>query len=855
MQLVERDAVLATLAGFVTDARADEGRTVLIGGEAGVGKTALLEALEEQVPDARWLWGACEGSFTSRPLGPVYDVAGQVGGELAKALDADASRQRIFRALLDDLTASPLLTILCFEDLHWADKATLDLLQFLAPRLKRAPALLLATYRNDGLTPDDPLRMTLGELGTQSTTRRIDLSPLSRSAVATLAQRHGIPVDELFRLTGGNPFLVTEVIEAGTVGVPPSARDAVLARAARLSPSARAALEAAAVIGNRVEVDVLRAVAGCDAEAIDSCLTAGAMASDAGGFRFRHEIARRAVEESLPAHRRTELHQRVLDELRKTGSTDAARIAHHADEAGDAETVLEFAPLAARQAASLGAHREAAAQYRRALRFADDVRTRATLLSALQAEYALTDHWHDADDAQQEALPLWQALDDKLRYGDILRQRSRTMWRLCRGDEAMRAAEESMAVLEPLGPSVELAWAYTNFAALSNGAGQPRMDLLERAQAMAEQFGEMGLLSNIINSMACTKQGEEAIADFRRALDIALAAEADAEVGRAFTNLQSTYGNEYMLREAEQVFNEGMDYCEDHDIGTYAHCLRGSQGEVLMRLGRWDEADDLLTFDLAERELSPVNKIGKLLTKGTLEARRGLSTAAATLEEALAYAEAGVEPAYILTTGVARLEAAWLTGDAEGVRREAQRSLPHADSMDSWAKGSLVRWIRRCGLPDIDAGGVAAPYALEVSGDWRAAADAWHALEAPYEEGLALLDSGDAEAMQEAVRIFERLGAVATVARAQAVMRQHGIAAIPRGRRADTRANRFGLTRREQEVLALVCDGLTNADIGSRLFIAEKTVDNHVSSVLAKMNVESRRDAARIARESELASL
>jgi DNA-binding CsgD family transcriptional regulator/tetratricopeptide (TPR) repeat protein len=855
MQLVERDTALTTLAGFVDDARADEGRTVLIGGEAGVGKTALLEALEEHVPDARWLWGACEGSFTSRPLGPVYDVAGQIGGELGQALDADASRQRIFRALLDDLTASPLLTILCIEDLHWADKATLDLLQFLAPRLKRAPALLLATYRNDGLTPDDPLRVTLGELGTQSTTRRLDLSPLSRPAVATLAQRHGIAADELFRLTGGNPFLVTEVIEAGTIGVPPSARDAVLARTARLSASARAALEAAAVIGNRVEVDLLRAVAACDADAIDRCLTAGAMMSDAGGFRFRHEIARRAVEEALPAHRRTELHQRVLDELRKRQSLDAARIAHHADGAGDAETVLEFAPLAAQQAASLGAHREAAAQYRRALRFADDVRTRARVLSALQAEYAFTDHWHDADDAQQEVLPLWQALDDKLRFGDILRQRSRTMWRLCRGDEAMQTAEQAVAVLEPLGPSVELAWAYTNFAALSNGAGRPRMDLLEQAQAMAEQFGEMGLLANIINSMACTKQGEEAVADFRRSLDIALAAEADAEVGRAFTNLQATYGNEYMLREAEQVFNEGMDYCEDHDIGTYAHCLRGAQGDVLMRLGRWDEADELLRFDLAERELSPVNKIGKLITKGTLEARRGLPSAAATLDDALVYAEAGVEPAYILMTGLARLEAAWLAGDAEEVRREAQRSIPHAGTVDGWARGTLAAWIRRCGLAEIDAGEVTRPYELELCGDWRAAADAWQALDAPYEQALALLDSGDAEAMQQAVRIFERLGATATVARAQAVMRQHGVASIPRGSRAETRANRFGLTRREQEVLALVCEGLTNADIGSRLFIAEKTVDNHVSSVLAKMNVDSRRDAARIAREAELATI
>ena len=96
------------------------------------------------------------------------------------------------------------------------------------------------------------------------------------------------------------------------------------------------------------------------------------------------------------------------------------------------------------------------------------------------------------------------------------------------------------------------------------------------------------------------------------------------------------------------------------------------------------------------------------------------------------------------------------------------------------------------------------------------------------------------------LRFFEKLDATATLARAQATMRRLGFASIPRGRRADTRANRFGLTRREQEVLTLVTEGLTNADIAARLFIAEKTVDNHVSSVLAKMNVDSRHEAARL---------
>lgn len=847
--MLERDAVVTALSEYAADARRGDGRIVLVGGEAGVGKTAVLEQLFCGLGDASWYWGTCEGSFTPRPLGPVYDVATQVGGDLARACEEDASRQRVFGALLSQLLGSQRLTVLCLEDLHWADEATLDLLGFLATRLRHSRTLLIVTYRNDGLTPDEPLRRTLGGLATNSAVRRVDLPPLSSGAVAELARGHGVDPAELFALTSGNPFLVTEVLAAGGDRMPASVREAVLARAARLGSDARAVLDAAAVIGGWIEVDLLRHTADCDMGAIDGCLRAGAMLSDGSGFRFRHQIARQAVEEALPAHRRVALNRRVLDLLVEAGVEDAARLAHHADAAADATGVLRFAPLAARQATSLGAHREAAKQYQRALRYARDARTRATLLSAVGTEYGLTDRWHDAGEVQEEALALWREVGDELRVGDLLRQMARTMWRLCRGDEAIANAEAAVAVLEQLPPSVERGWAYAVLGVFRNGIGVDNTAILAKAGTVAEQFGDKSLLANVVDSMGCAKDGADGAPDLRRALDLAFAAGDDAEVGRAFANLQCVFADAYRLTEAEQVFHDGMSYCADHDIGTYEHCLIGAHGGVLERLGRWDEADAMLTFDLTERELSPINKISKLVVKGLLDARRGRPSARATLDEALAYAEAGFEPGYMLEAAVARLEAAWLAGDSEGAGREAERALPVAGTHGAWFRGSLGAWLRRCGLPAPGLGPVATPYELLLSGDWRGAVEAWRGLAVPYEEGLALLDSGDADAMVQAVRIFERLGAVATVARAQAVMRQRGFTTVPRARRADTRANRFGLTRREQEVLELVCDGLTNADIGQRLFIAEKTVDNHVSSVLAKMSVNSRRDAARLARQ------
>src|SRR3954464_3765652 len=571
MQLLERDAVLAALHEYADDARRGDGRMVLVAGEAGVGKTALVEGLRDSLDGAsnkagaRGRGGSCEGSFTPRPLGPVYDVAAQLGGELARACDEEASKQQIFRALLDELASSDTLTVLCLEDVHWADAATLDLLRYLAARLRQSRAMLVVTYRDDGLAPDHPLRITIGELATERSTRRIDLPPLSRDAVSRIARDAGIADAQLFELTAGNPFLVTEVIECGAQEVPPSAREAVLARVARLSPDARKTLEAAAIIGSRVEVALLRKAAnapsGLDsADAIDECLTAGALLSEPDGFRFRHEIARRAVEEALPAHGRTELHQSVLNLLVDTGSKAAAPVAHHAEAAGDAAPVLEYAPRAARARAGLGAHREAAAQLERATRFADqgDPLTRAQLLTALGKEQGLIDHWDDAASVQEEALVLWRAIGDQLQVGHTLFMLAKTHWRLCNGEQSSGAIEESVAVLETLPDSVELGWAYAFLCVQRFNAGDDGWTMLLKSKEIAEQFDDRSLLATTYNTMGGVKAwqggggvkawgGGEGVPDLRRALEMGLAAGDDEQVGRAFANLQDILARDYEL--------------------------------------------------------------------------------------------------------------------------------------------------------------------------------------------------------------------------------------------------------------------------------------------------------------------
>src|SRR5215472_5192220 len=372
MELLERALSLQTLAEYAGEARQGDGRLVLVSGESGIGKTALLEAFQAGLPDARWLWGACDGLLTPRPLGPLFDIAEQAGGGFAGLCRGEAARDRLFAAFLAEIDSPAALTVAVMEDVHWADEATIDLLSFLGRRLGRVPALLLATYRDDEVGGDHPMRVVLGDLATQRATRRMKLPPLTAEAVRELVGERDVDAAELHRITGGNPFYVSEMLEAGWPSVPPTVRDAVGARLARASAGARQAVETAAVSGARVDRSLLAWILEDAQASADECLATGILVPDGAGLRFRHELSRMAVEAGILPYRQTELHAHLLARLEAAGA-DPVLLAHHAEGAGDAQAVLRHAPEAARRSAALGAHREAAAQYERSLRSAQNI--------------------------------------------------------------------------------------------------------------------------------------------------------------------------------------------------------------------------------------------------------------------------------------------------------------------------------------------------------------------------------------------------------------------------------------------------------------------------------------------------
>jgi DNA-binding CsgD family transcriptional regulator len=858
-RLLERDDQLAHLDGLLRAVRADgRGRLALVSGEAGIGKSSLVRRFAADArPLARVLWGGCDALHTPRALGPFVDLAEQAGGELTEAVGHEAGA--VVSALGQELRRRPSAVVL--EDLHWADEATLDVLRLIAGRVETLPALIIATYRDDELHGNHPLRLALGDLPVRAVDR-IPLAALSVDAVAELAgadeDEGDVDAQELHRRTAGNPFFVTEVLAARADDLPDTVRDAVLARAARLGPAARAVLDAVAIEPGRMELWLLEALAPDDADALDVCLTAGMLLAERHTVGFRHEIARVAVEEALPPRRRLLLHRRALAALTGGGHAaraDLARLAHHAEAADVAEAVQELAPAAAERAAALGSHREAADQFARALRYARDLppARRAALLERRSYECYLTDDIADAFAARHVAMEEHRAAGDRVREGDAHRWLSRLAWFL--GDNATAEDEARIAVdlLEPRGPGPELAMAYSNMAQLrmltNDDAGAIAWGT--RAIALAEALDEPEVLVHALNNVGMAElRGEHAAAGrakLERSLALALDGGFEEHVARAYTNLGSAAVEARALADAQRDLDAGIAYCAEHDLDAWRLYMTGYRARAELDEGRWDEAALSAGAVLAHRRVPTPSRVSPLLVVGRLRARRGDPDPWTPLDEALTLARGTGELQRLGPVAVARAEARWLAGEEERIGEETEAALALAlERGEPWMAGELALWRRRAGLAvdDVPRAGLAEPCRLELDGAAADAGERWTALGLPFEAALALAHDDGEDARRRALAELQRLGARPAAQRVARALRERGARDLRQGPRAATRANPGGLTAREVEVVVLVAEGLRNAEIAARLFMSERTVAHHVSAILRKLGAGTRSQAA-----------
>jgi DNA-binding CsgD family transcriptional regulator/tetratricopeptide (TPR) repeat protein len=854
MELWERRSALDLLEQLLRDSRGG-GLVALVGGEAGIGKSALVGEFARRCGDrARVLWGACDKLVTPRALGPLHDIGRQTGGPLARRLADAATQEELFAAFLDELAEPGPGPVVVVEDAHWADEATLDWLSFLGRRIARIPALLVVTYRDDEVGTDHPLRRTLAALPS-AVTSQVPIPALSQDCVRRQGRLAGLDGDTVYRLAGGNPLLVTELMK-GADGVSAGAvQNLVLERLRLLPAPARELAELVSVMPTRADAVLM----GTD-EMVDVCIDAGVLVPSGDGVSFRHELLRSTVENSLSPVRRAALHRRVLAALTAAPRADPSRLAHHARLAGDADAVLRFGRVAGEVAARQGAHREAADQLGAAAAYADRLPepARADLHEQHAAEAYLAGRLPEAMAARQRALDLREQLGQPDRLGENLVLLSRLLWWDGRRQEAQEAVGRAVAVLEHAPPGRALARVYAMLAQnhLTSHHLTDAVTWAERARELADRLGdrETVLQASITTAVARSHDSLTVLADLQE-----LHEQADREgfvehAARAVINPAIFIADEVARYDGYAVglHERAMRYLLDHDLDGYLVHLYGSRSRLRFERGDWAgalaDAEDVL----GRPDQPGLNRVIPLVIRSRIRAARGADGELSALEEAARLAEVAEDVTMVAPVADALSELLLWSGDAAAARRVAEEVLLRTQGLEGadFIAGRLAwRVWRAGGEPPPD--GIADPYRWLIEGDWQRAAAEWG------RRGGALLRAealaaGDDEAAAEALRVLDGLEATRAADFLRAELRRRGVVRVPRGPRRSTRANVAGLTPRQADVLALLAEGLSNAEIAARLTLSPKTVDHHISAVLGKLGVSSRGQAAAAARRLDL---
>jgi DNA-binding CsgD family transcriptional regulator len=849
MHLLERQGQLETLNRCFQEARAGCGKLVLLAAEAGLGKSVLVERFaSERRRDARTLWGACDGLTTPRPLAPVHEIAAQtsVGGRISRD---DEQRDQLFRVLLEDLSRPERVSVVILEDLHWADAATLDFLLFVGRRIQRTSAVFIATYRDDELAANHPVRLTLGEL-TGHHVMRIRLAPLSLAAVQVLAQESGRDAALLHQATGGNPFFVREVLASPGELVPQTVRDAVLARLLRCSGATRELAELVAISPGRSESWLIESVLGAHPTAVDEAGARGLLEVQTDSIGFRHELARLAVLGTLQPERARAIHAQVLQAL-VAHAADPARLVHHATLAQQGAAVLEYAPQAAQEAARLGAHREAAAHLSAALHYGSSLTSalRAELLEHHAEECALANQTRDAIASSSAALAAWREVGNVVAQARALRllaQEYRTVGDRAGADASVAGA---IALLEPLPHGADLSMAYgaRSLLALHRGWNREALEFgqraLELACAAGDRAAEAFALCQVGGALLGTgnRAGYESL---DRSLALALEERLEDQAARAYRTLQFYAGLNHDFARAQRAFDEGVEYCEERGIFSHSAYIRAYFTSCELERGAWTEAARMANELLRGAEVTGVTqRVTIMTTLALVRLRRGDPGAAELLEQAASLALPTAEVSRIARIAAARAEQAWYSGDLAAVARESAIGAAHVRGHTTpWLNGELLYWQSRAQPDPTYEGDVAEPYRLMLAGDWCSAARAWEGIGMPYEQALALAD-GPEDALRQALTILDGLGAGPLASMVRRRLRERGVRSVPRGPNETTRANPSGLTARELEVLQLLAQGCSSAQLAHRLHRSPKTVDHHIGSLLEKLGVHSRAEA------------
>ena len=865
--LIEREKPLKQLLELADTAADGRGSVALVAGEAGIGKTTLLEEMRHNASrTCQVLWGSCEALDTPRALGPVHDMAATLGGEVPSLLVGGAQPLRLFAEILNQIENQEKPAVLVFEDAHWADHGSLDFLKFIGRRVSMLRLLLIVSFRSDEVGSDHPLTQVVSDLPAAYTTR-IDVQPLTRQGVSALSASSGYSDDKLYEITAGNPFFVTELIawrDSSRDTIPASVKDAVDSRLIRLAPAERHFLETISVIPGSVPRQIIEPLFGENGETLAmACVGRNFLMQNVNqSLRFRHELARLSTLARVSTTEQKNMHTRVLAAmLASDPDPPLDQLVHHAASAMDGKRVLEFAPKAAANAASVGAHREAAAHLATALRFVDEAKPEiaAQLYEDWAYEAGLALRISDeVIEARRHAITLWRALGRIEKVGRNLRWISRLHWYRGEALEANHFADEAVRVLESTPPSSERAMAYSLRSQLHmlNDRMDEAVEWGERALALEEQYPDIEVRIHALNNVGTAlvfRDKPEGIELLETSLALALDVGHHEHAARVYTNL-AEYAVEFKNFElAARIINDGIAFDTQHDLDAWTHYLVGRLAQLRMEQGRLRDAETIAQGVLRLDRLTLLMRLPALIVLARVRARLGSADAYELASQALQNAMATDEVQYVIPARFTLIELAWLNDEHEKAL-EHLRNLTEISKAElhRWNTADLVLWADRFGyaLPDGYTTELPAPCSAEIAGDPEAAAAAWMSLELPHNAAMALLRTdGDtsADAFARAIKMLGKLEANATITKARSIADSLGIAKqMPRARRGPYKSARnhpLGLTGREQDVLRQMAEGATNRDISANLKRSPRTIEHHVSSVLAKLNVANRMEA------------
>lgn len=860
--LVERDDPLRLLRQVWRSAAEEGGRLVLVTGEAGVGKSSLIQAFVAGLPEpGDAVTGWCDPLSTPRALGPVQDIALRLLGPG----DDDPVQDRLFAGLLQRLQRRPRggngAHVLVLEDLHWMDQRSGDWLKFIGRRLATLPVLLVGSCRDDDPAAQASLASALGVLPAERV-QRIGLRPLSLRGVQAMARRIGAGerAPAIHRLSGGNPFYVQALLgDARTL--PPTVADAVHARVADLSDAQRDVVELVACSPTGLSLAVLQQAAGPGAPIGSSALLQWGDA----GLQFRHELARLAVLDRMPPAAVQRRHRQVLDALLAPAGAAPAPdlVVHHARGAGADDVLLSFAPRAAERASALGAHREAAQHLAVVLD--------AAAAAAPDVAAAVLERWAYETNLAQGSLP--EALAGRRRAADLWRRIGRLdkvaenlaaltrMFRY-RGDVAQAQAclDEAVELLAQMPPSAGQAAVLAlqaNVAMLQDRMAEAEAQA-GHALRVALDVGDAPTRAEALITLGSARLlrgdagGESPL---REGLGLALRQGLQIQAARGFTNLAEGLMELRALDRAETVITEALAYDTAHEFGTWIDYLIGRQAQLRFEQERYAAALDIADGVLGREQRMPLLHLPALIVRARACLRLGHEDAAEALVRALSLAERIGEPQYLAVLRIAQIEAAVLAGEPASALAPARwlAALP-PDAISLRRRGEWALWQHLAeqrglvGAPTVDGPLPEPVVALRVDRAEAAAA----AFDAEGQRYLAAwmrvaLAHGCA-ALAERVRLLRQ--ADAALARLHAEAARHALrrdGALPvlttpgrRGPYAAARGHAYGLTAREQQVLCLVAAGRDNAAIADTLRRSRRTVENHVASILSKLQARNR---------------